>query len=45
MDADRILVLNDGTLEGCGTHTELYENCSVYREIVHSQLSEDEIGK
>ena len=44
MDADRILVLNDGAIAGMGTHRELLESCSVYREIVSSQLSEEEIA-
>ncbi|HEX2954620.1 MAG TPA: ABC transporter ATP-binding protein [Bacillota bacterium] len=44
MDADRILVLDDGLLVGIGTHRELLKTCDVYREIVSSQLSEEEIG-
>ncbi len=44
MDADRILVLDDGAIAGMGTHRELLESCSVYREIVSSQLSEEEIA-
>ena len=36
-DADRILVLDDGRLAGCGTHEELLENCRVYQEIYDSQ--------
>ena len=36
--ADQILVLDDGHLVGSGTHTELLATCSVYREIVTSQL-------
>lgn len=44
MDADRIIVLDEGRIAGIGTHKELYKNCAVYREIVHSQLSEDEIA-
>ncbi len=44
IDADRILVLDDGKLSGIGTHKELMENCDVYREIVLSQLSEEEIA-
>jgi len=43
MDADHIIVLEDGKIVGRGKHCELYQNCSVYREIVVSQLSEDEI--
>ena len=36
--ADKILVLDNGALVGCGTHDALLENCSVYREIYDSQL-------
>ncbi|PFN96128.1 multidrug ABC transporter ATP-binding protein [Bacillus sp. AFS076308] len=44
MDSDRIIVLDDGKVSGIGTHKELMESCSVYREIVMSQLSEEEIA-
>ena len=44
MDADRIIVLEDGSIAGMGTHHELMESCGVYREIVSSQLSEEEIA-
>ncbi|MCL6590676.1 MAG: ABC transporter ATP-binding protein/permease [Firmicutes bacterium] len=44
MDADRIIVLDEGKIAGMGTHQELYQNCEVYREIVASQLSEDELA-
>lgn len=40
IDCDKILVLDDGILVGCGTHTELLENCSVYKEIYSSQYKE-----
>ena len=43
MDADRILVLDDGKLVGMGEHRELMKSCLVYREIVSSQLSEEEM--
>jgi len=43
MDADRILVLDDGELVGTGNHRELMKSCQVYREIVSSQLSEEEM--
>ena len=43
-DADRIIVLDDGQISGIGTHQELLKNCKVYREIVASQLSEEELG-
>ncbi|MCX6407583.1 MAG: ABC transporter ATP-binding protein [Propionibacteriales bacterium] len=41
-DADRIVVLDAGTVVGTGTHGELMDTCAVYREIVLSQLSEAE---
>ncbi|HOV26279.1 MAG TPA: ABC transporter ATP-binding protein [Pseudobacteroides sp.] len=44
MDADRIIVMNEGEIAGMGTHKELLETCEVYREIVSSQLSEEEIA-
>ncbi|MCX7694511.1 MAG: ABC transporter ATP-binding protein/permease [Caloramator sp.] len=44
MDADRIIVLDEGKIVGMGTHRELLEKCDVYREIVSSQLSEEEIA-
>lgn len=42
MDADRILVLDGGKMVGMGTHQDLIKTCEVYREIVASQLSEEE---
>ena len=44
MDADRIIVLDDGRVVGMGTHKELIRSCEVYREIVSSQLSEEELA-
>lgn len=44
MDADQIIVLDDGKIAGIGTHKELLDSSSVYREIVMSQLSEEEIA-
>ncbi|WP_391119470.1 ABC transporter ATP-binding protein [Psychrobacillus sp. L3] len=44
VDADQIIVLDKGEIAGIGTHKELLENNSVYREIVESQLSEEEIA-
>lgn len=44
MNADRIVVLHDGAVAGIGTHKQLLESCDVYREIVMSQLSEEEIA-
>ena len=43
MDADRILVLENGTLVGNGRHQQLMESCEVYRETAYSQLSEEEL--
>lgn len=42
--ADKILVLEDGQIVGDGRHDELMSNCSVYREIAMSQLSEAELA-
>jgi ATP-binding cassette, subfamily B, multidrug efflux pump len=42
MGADRIVVLEGGTIEGVGTHRELMATSETYREIVYSQLSSDE---
>jgi ATP-binding cassette subfamily B protein len=44
MDADRIIVLDEGKIAGIGTHRELMDTCEVYREIVSSQLSAEEIA-
>ncbi len=43
LHADRIIVLDNGTIVGMGTHGELLENCETYREIAKSQLSEAEL--
>ena len=43
MDADRVVVLDEGRVVGQGTHRELLETCDVYRQIAQSQLSEDEL--
>lgn len=45
MDADRIIVLDEGKCVGQGTHKQLMQTCDVYREIVHSQLREDELDE
>ncbi|WP_214811314.1 ABC transporter ATP-binding protein [Exiguobacterium sp. s127] len=44
MDADQIIVLEEGRVAGIGTHDELYATNDVYQEIVKSQLSEEEIA-
>ncbi|NEN85581.1 ABC transporter ATP-binding protein [Paenibacillus elgii] len=44
IDADRIVVLDEGRIAGIGRHRELLDTCKVYREIVSSQLSEDELA-
>ncbi len=43
MDADQIIVLDEGRIVGKGTHKELLENCDVYKEIAYSQLSKEEL--
>ena len=43
MNADQILVINDGKIVGTGTHKELLANCQVYQEIATSQLSKEEL--
>ena len=43
MNADKIVVLDEGKCVGIGTHKELMKNCSVYREIAYSQLSKEEL--
>jgi ATP-binding cassette subfamily B protein len=44
MDATKIVVLNEGKIEGIGTHQSLLETNQVYREIALSQLSEEELA-
>ncbi len=44
MNADQIIVLEDGRIVGKGTHKELLENCTVYKEIASSQLSKEELS-
>lgn len=44
LHADQILVIDEGTLAGKGTHRELMKTCDVYRQIAESQLSEAEIA-
>lgn len=43
LDADKIVVLDQGKVVGIGTHEELLKNCSVYQEIAYSQLSKEEL--
>ncbi len=44
MNAERIVVLDEGKIVGIGTHKELLENCQVYKQIALSQLSEEELA-
>ena len=43
MNAEQIIVLNEGKMVGIGTHEELLKNCETYYEIASSQLSEEEL--
>ena len=43
LNAEQIIVLDDGKVAGMGTHRELLKNCEVYRQIAQSQLSEEEL--
>ncbi|MDR1206718.1 MAG: ABC transporter ATP-binding protein/permease [Peptococcaceae bacterium] len=45
MDAQQIIVLDNGTVAGRGTHKELLQTCAVYKEIAESQLSEKELSE
>ena len=45
INADKIIVLDEGKIVGQGTHQELMKNCQVYQEIAASQLSEDDLQK
>ena len=44
MDADQIIVLDEGKIAGTGRHRELLQNCDIYRQIAMSQLSEEELA-
>lgn len=44
MDADKIIVLNEGEVVGVGTHNELLKSCNIYYEIAESQLTKEELG-
>lgn len=43
MDADQIIVLEEGKIQGIGTHYELLNSCEVYKEIVSSQLTKEDM--
>ena len=43
LNADEIIVLENGFVKGCGTHAELLKKCKVYKEIALSQLSKEEL--
>jgi len=45
MNADQIIVLDNGRIVGIGKHEELMETCEIYKEIAASQLSEEEVGR
>lgn len=44
VSADQILVLHDGKAAGIGTHSELLDSCSIYRDIARSQMKEDDLN-
>lgn len=44
MNAEKIIVLDEGRIVGMGTHKELLKNCSIYKQIALSQLSEEELA-
>ena len=44
-NADKIIVLDDGEVAGIGTHSQLFKNCKVYKEICLSQLSAEEVAE
>ena len=44
MDADKIIVLNEGKIVGIGKHKELLNNCNIYNEIASSQLTKEELA-
>lgn len=44
IDADKIIVLDEGQIAGMGTHHELMKKCRVYQEIAYSQLSKEELA-
>ena len=44
MNAERIIVMDDGKIVGSGTHRELLKSCPQYYEIASSQLSQEELA-
>ena len=44
LHADQIIVLNEGRIDGIGTHEQLMKTCTTYQEIARSQLSAKELG-
>ena len=44
LNADKIIVLDEGRIAGIGTHSELMKSCEVYRQIAHSQLSQKDLA-
>ncbi|HZK38888.1 MAG TPA: ABC transporter ATP-binding protein, partial [Clostridia bacterium] len=44
IDADNIIVLDEGKIAGMGKHKDLLKSCAVYREIALSQLSEEDLA-
>ena len=45
MNADKIIVLDEGKCVGMGTHKELLKKCKIYKQIALSQLSEEELAR
>ena len=43
MNAEQIVVLDEGRVVGIGTHRQLLESCPVYREIAQSQMTKEEL--
>jgi ATP-binding cassette subfamily B protein len=43
MNADNIIVLDEGKIVGMGKHKQLLKDCEVYKEIAYSQLSKEEL--
>ncbi len=44
LHADQIIVLDEGRVVGIGSHPELMASCETYQEIVHSQVTEEEVA-